>query len=346
MRKIIVFILILALCCTACTNNSGIDDGTTAPSATIDQSTNNATVPVENDGQDPTVGDPTSPTAPTNPTEETMTPIITKYEIATGAANIWDKEKQALSLDTIRLDANWMNYITIGDATILSNTMADISLVPNYYYGDNDSWSDLETVYFVPTLMLSNKTNKIQFGKYASVYLDIVTTTFEYDLQRYAIIDEIRFIATANPYEGGFDEMIAASEYVDGLFGIGSKYSAVTNIIGDTEDIVTEQFGDGVRGATCIYVAEDVELILTFMWFDADGIDSAILTSINWIPTSVRTVLHSQDIQSFENYNNIFSDHVDDGHDFVEDEVSPPDVNNSATTDNTNPSNNAVDDTQ
>jgi hypothetical protein len=226
-----------------------------------------------------------------------------EHVVVTGEQFVWEKPEQQIALDSIKLTEKWHEYIDVGGAIISTIDFTDISVIHNYYYGNNDSYADLETAYYVPTFSLSTKTDTINFDTYVSANLDIISTTFKDEVGgKKVIIEEIRFISTINPYEGGIEILKTDAYFSEGTFGIGSSYEYVVGLIGEPTAILTEDIGD-VNSSTCIYTAENAEMILSFMWFEQDGVESAVITSIDWIPTTIRSILHTQPgIERFEGY--------------------------------------------
>jgi hypothetical protein len=117
-----------------------------------------------------------------------------------------------------------------------------------------------------------------------------------------------------NPYEGGgIDTLKAKAAYTsNGNFGIGSSYENIVKIIGEASNQTTVPMDEGISLTSCVYVGDNAEMILTFMWVDDSGINSAALTSVSWIATTIGTELHAQEgIELFEKYNKTKHEQID-----------------------------------
>jgi hypothetical protein len=256
------------------------------------------------------------------PTESTDNPIdvlptqpnVTKenLEVSSGAKNIWEKDYQEFTLEDFVLGADWYERVNIGDIDVYSTEMIDASKLPNYYYKINGSHADLETMYYIPTVCLSVNSSNYTIGKWSTVTSIVDFTTYlqfkDNVALRNPIVEKIKVSADTNIYEGGLNELTGAAKFSTQSFGIGSTYRHVSNLIGEPTNVLAEDWDEMIHAAMCIYVANDAELLLTFVW-DADkSQDEAILIEINWIPTTVRTILRSQEtLSTFENYNKIYN---------------------------------------
>lgn len=273
--------LSLVLCCVGCANNNVSDPKGSEPS-------------IETQQTEPTESLPTD----VLPTEPTGT------ETVKGEEFIWEKEFQKLTTKDVRLDANWDKQIVVDDIKISSKQLTDMSALPNYYYeNDADSYSELETAYYVPTFMLLTSSKTSDLNDYATLQLDALSTTLNSNSDvKDLIIEELRLISQVNPYEGGLDVLQKDAYDSDGQFGIGSSYKHTTSIIGNAFEETTESMND-INWTTCIYVGDNATLILSFTWFADDDVESAVLTAIDWIAADVRAELQAQDdIHLFEGY--------------------------------------------
>lgn len=243
---------------------------------------------------------------PTNP-EETPTestqdnspslPFVDEDDavIVVGEQELWEAEKKEIGVDTIKLDAKWNENISIGDAVVSAKSFTDFSVIPNYYYGKGDSYATLEAAYHTAGEVISLRTNAIDVDEYVSVDLNIDGKAWSEEDRNYVAVEGIRLIATANIYEGGLETLKDLATYVPGdSFGVGSTYSHINNIIGEPTNSFSDRAADGTNLTTCVYISDDVEMILSYCWFEKDGIESAVLTSIDWMPTTVRDALSAQ----------------------------------------------------
>jgi hypothetical protein len=124
-----------------------------------------------------TVADPTieqGNTINTNPTDNTIGNTEDTQDIIVGNEMVWEKNETQITLETIKISKEWDQFIIVDDAVVSAIEKTDMSVIPNYYFGDNDSYADLQTVYYVPTYRLSSMTDKVALDKYIAASMDIV----------------------------------------------------------------------------------------------------------------------------------------------------------------------------
>jgi len=221
--------------------------------------------------------------------------------VAVDEKNIWEKEFSSVEMKDIVIGEDWPERIMIRDAEVSSKQAADISILENFFFENENISEDLQTVYRVPTLGHFTSSPRVYLTRFTSMRLDVTTTT----LNEYAVIEEILCTVATNPHEeGGLKTLSETAPYAtDKNFGLGSTYEQVMSVIGEPNDVFTDSVGDGLNSTTCVYVSETAEMILTFMWFEEDGQDTAALMTINWLPMQIREMLHTQEgIQDFVRY--------------------------------------------
>lgn len=230
-----------------------------------------------------------------------------KHDVVSEDTMLWEKAYKNADIATVVLSSEWSSYIKLGEATVSSTIMTDASALPNYFFDEGDeSHLALEETYYVPTFQCVSSTNR-DLGNYASLQLHITNTTLKIDdpdsVFDYSILDEIVATCSTNPYEKDLEFISESADWADGIFGIGSMYEHVVNIIGEPHSTNESNSGDGITWITCRYISETAYLTLGFTNYEQDAVESPILTSISWIPVGVCNILHGQDeIEWFENH--------------------------------------------
>ena len=281
-KKLLALILIICMfCCFIGCTRSNPDNATpTTETLPIDTTPDSDSIEITLDDQ-----------------EEIVREVLSNEQM------VWEKPEKQMTLGTIKISKDWDKFIIVDEIAVSAIDYTDMSMINNYYYGSNDSYANLETAYYVPTYRLSMMTNDVYFDEYISAIMNIVGTTNDAHKDKHVVIEEINFITTVNPYEGGLDTLKTNASYTsDGYFGIGSTHSYIENIIGKANSETTTPMIMGINLTNCVYIGENAEMIMTFMWNNDDGIDTATLTSIDWIATKISSDLHTQEgIDFFEN---------------------------------------------
>lgn len=203
---------------------------------------------------------------------------------------LWEKEKEEFQVNSLKLTAEWDKSIMVGDTAISSTSPTDISLLPNYFYGDNSDHTNLENAYHDSYYAIAAQTGRIKIGNQSSFNFQVESTSYGDNL----IVESIQLTGITNILEDAGAELKSMSSYINGTFGIGSTYSYVIGINGEPTGIVTDKSGD-FNITTVVYSGENAEMTLLFSWAKDGDVNNAVLTSIYWKPSVVCSLLHNQE---------------------------------------------------
>lgn len=205
---------------------------------------------------------------------------------------LWEKDFCLLKSNALTLDAKWDEYIYVGGDKVYSKYPTDISVVPNYLFDDNASIADLNAAYNNPHVDFSIDTTKCYFDEYASGTLTFYGTTYKEEEK--FVVETVRFSTEINPFEGGLDTLVNTASYTEGAWGIGSRYGIVKAIIGEGEENALFN-QDNLHISDIFYSGENAGMVLTIQWFEDEGVDSAVITDIEWTAGAVLGITRNQE---------------------------------------------------
>ena len=222
--------------------------------------------------------------------DSTEIPTIDLYQNA-----IWKKDRQELLLNTVYFSKDWDQYIMVGDEQVVSDKKTDVFELPNYFYLEGESFTDLETIYYVPTYRYNLSSTLTQFDTHVRSVLHVYSTSDLATHPHGAVIESIQYLAVINPNEGGLTSLMNMVKYDDGQFGFGSLKKDVEAVLGLPTNSFIEEMSNGINLTTDVYIGEKATLAISYMWLKSDNEENAVLTTIKWDLTEIANYLHSQE---------------------------------------------------
>ena len=232
---------------------------------------------------------------PDAPTEEFVGVVINPEE--EHGKMIWDKQPSKMGANILELTSNWNQNISFGGATISSTKPTDLSVLPNYFFDENNSYADIETAYYVPHV--GYRLEKLtQMGSDITGVCEIDLTTSNSSLN----IEKIAYTLMINPYTGGYATLRNSVSYDEGKFGFGSTYKDVMAILGEPESKLEHSQGD-YELILAGYMSDNAYMQIEFSRMSDEPESDAVVTMIIWTASTVYDELRAQDnIETFIGY--------------------------------------------